>query len=275
VNLTNIFIISPPPSSSFNPGVFAIGRVRTSVNPSLTFTQNYNVSLTPFPTSAFLLCAFSSSVSIRCTSISHEFYERVSIPSGGDTFFGFEVPSALGAPVQAPQLQDAAPSDNSGIAGPPAWIGAAIVVPLVVIISGAILLAVLLIRRRKRQDKSTNGTKNADVEMQNSPSGKGKEGNYVSIGPEKEGGQYAAIDATTQTRDADERMRRTVSAVQKKKKNWEIPFEELRFQKELGSGAFGSVWKGKWFDTDVAIKQSLLVSATSASQADFETEAKV
>ena len=36
---------------------------------------------------------------------------------------------------------------------------------------------------------------------------------------------------------------------------WEIPRSSLDFQKKLGAGQFGEVWKGKWKGTtDVAIK---------------------
>jgi hypothetical protein len=202
--------------------------------------------------------------------------------------FGFTFPNVPIAPPPEEPIAEPEPSESSGEPSQDvvaAWLPAAIAVPIVVVVAVVVFIIILIVVRRRRAaagGEAKTGEPTTDVEMA-AP----KNDNYVSIsGPNSPrggrsggleastGGQYAALDPTSGM--DEERLRRTQSAVyMKKKRNWEIPFEQLKFQKELGSGAFGSVWKGKWFDTDVAIKQSLLVSTTSTSQADFETEAKV
>lgn len=36
---------------------------------------------------------------------------------------------------------------------------------------------------------------------------------------------------------------------------WKIKYEDLEFEKEIGKGAFGCVYKGSYFGTEVAIKK--------------------
>ncbi|KAL6040051.1 non-membrane spanning protein tyrosine kinase [Balamuthia mandrillaris] len=43
-------------------------------------------------------------------------------------------------------------------------------------------------------------------------------------------------------------------SVEKRGFKWEIPFVELEFEEQIGRGAFGVVWRGKWRATPVAIK---------------------
>jgi len=53
-----------------------------------------------------------------------------------------------------------------------------------------------------------------------------------------------------------------------------INYNELVFKKQIGKGAFGEVWRGKWHDTDVAIKK-LLDALDEKQQKEFVAEAKV
>ncbi|KAL6066360.1 Tyrosine-protein kinase BTK [Balamuthia mandrillaris] len=58
---------------------------------------------------------------------------------------------------------------------------------------------------------------------------------------------------------------------------WEIDYNELVMEKEIGRGAFGTVFKGKWRNTQVAIKTIRQdVSYLSAKELDeFKSEAKL
>lgn len=53
--------------------------------------------------------------------------------------------------------------------------------------------------------------------------------------------------------------------------SYEIPIQDLVFEKEIGRGAFGVVYKGQWRDSNVAIKQLLLEETSGAV---FERELK-
>ncbi|KAL6079713.1 Mitogen-activated protein kinase kinase kinase 7 [Balamuthia mandrillaris] len=55
---------------------------------------------------------------------------------------------------------------------------------------------------------------------------------------------------------------------------WEIPFDEMEFEKEIGKGAFGVVWKGSWRDSEVAIKQLLRLQSKSDVEA-FQAEVEL
>jgi len=50
--------------------------------------------------------------------------------------------------------------------------------------------------------------------------------------------------------------------------------ENLKFDHQIGKGAFGEVWRGKWCEVDVAIKK-LLDSLDEKQQEEFLAEAKV
>lgn len=201
---------------------------------------------------------------------------------------------APAVPAPAPGLSESANSGNGA-----AIIGG-ILGPLL-----AIALAVgifLFIRRRRQQKKAVDEEKlNEDVEKGKADkSAKNNSSNYGPVGitstieptkkkakkndgessetsDEAPPNQYGAIASS------DGKLERTVSGIdqskkllkQKKQDDWQIPFEDLSFERELGSGAFGSVWKGLWNMAPVAIKQSLLVSASATQQADFEHEAKL
>ena len=52
--------------------------------------------------------------------------------------------------------------------------------------------------------------------------------------------------------------------------HWEIDFEEMELGKELGRGAFGVVYKGKWRLQDVAIKEVPPERVTQMTPKDFD-----
>jgi serine/threonine protein kinase len=58
---------------------------------------------------------------------------------------------------------------------------------------------------------------------------------------------------------------------------WRIKARDVTLGKELGAGAFGVVWKGKWHDNNVAIKQIKLDNiggnaAHAKAMAEFANE---
>lgn len=54
---------------------------------------------------------------------------------------------------------------------------------------------------------------------------------------------------------------------------WLIPYSDLTFQKKLGQGAFGVVFRGKWRTAPVAIKQSTILAVDQDALEDFKQEA--
>lgn len=58
--------------------------------------------------------------------------------------------------------------------------------------------------------------------------------------------------------------------ISEKKSKWEIDFAELEIGKELGSGAYGIVYYGKWRGSEVAIKK--VISQSEKDLEDFRQE---
>ncbi|KAL6050303.1 Mast/stem cell growth factor receptor [Balamuthia mandrillaris] len=56
---------------------------------------------------------------------------------------------------------------------------------------------------------------------------------------------------------------------------WEIPFEELEFEEEIGKGGFGVVWRGKWRETPVAIKMFNSIMDSLALKENFQAEMNI
>lgn len=57
-------------------------------------------------------------------------------------------------------------------------------------------------------------------------------------------------------------------------KTWEIPFNEIAVQKELGKGAYGVVYEGKWRNQTVAMKR-IMGELTNEQLQDFLSEAEL
>ncbi|KAL6063202.1 Tyrosine-protein kinase abl1 [Balamuthia mandrillaris] len=56
---------------------------------------------------------------------------------------------------------------------------------------------------------------------------------------------------------------------------WEIPFSELEFDEQIGQGCFGTVWKGTWRETTVAIKMFNSIMDSETSKANFKAESDI
>ncbi|KAL6047159.1 ptk6 protein tyrosine kinase [Balamuthia mandrillaris] len=95
------------------------------------------------------------------------------------------------------------------------------------------LLGLLLLLRKRRQAQRKRFATDTDVEMEDV---------YAFKEDVQHGDKH--LSAATNTGDYP-----------KASVAWEIPFEELEFEEEVGKGAFSVVWKGSWRDSEVAIKQ--------------------
>jgi hypothetical protein len=59
------------------------------------------------------------------------------------------------------------------------------------------------------------------------------------------------------------------------KNQWAIPYSDLVFESKLGKGAYGTVYRGEWNSTPVAIKQSNLVVASESDLEELRHEAEL
>eukprot|EP00339_Tiarina_fusa_P004927 CAMPEP_0117026930 /NCGR_PEP_ID=MMETSP0472-20121206/19743_1 /TAXON_ID=693140 ORGANISM="Tiarina fusus, Strain LIS" /NCGR_SAMPLE_ID=MMETSP0472 /ASSEMBLY_ACC=CAM_ASM_000603 /LENGTH=482 /DNA_ID=CAMNT_0004734057 /DNA_START=39 /DNA_END=1487 /DNA_ORIENTATION=+ len=56
------------------------------------------------------------------------------------------------------------------------------------------------------------------------------------------------------------------------REGFSISYDELNFEKKIGAGAFGEVWKGEWAGTGVAIKKILKADISEDDLEEFSTE---
>lgn len=56
------------------------------------------------------------------------------------------------------------------------------------------------------------------------------------------------------------------------REGFNILYHEIEFEKKIGAGAFGEVWKGEWAGTSVAIKKILKVDISEDDLKEFATE---
>lgn len=57
--------------------------------------------------------------------------------------------------------------------------------------------------------------------------------------------------------------------------NWFIDVKKLRIGSELGSGAFGRVYKAQYLGTTVCVKQIVNAAVTGTPKDEFEHEVKM
>jgi len=56
------------------------------------------------------------------------------------------------------------------------------------------------------------------------------------------------------------------------REGFSIAYQEIKFEKKIGAGAFGEVWKGEWAGTDVAIKKILKADIKESDLGEFAAE---
>ncbi|KAL6073324.1 Tyrosine-protein kinase [Balamuthia mandrillaris] len=148
---------------------------------------------------------------------------------------------------------DAKEEDDEPIGEKPEFIaGLSVGLFLLLLLIVAIIVALLVLRKRKESKKKLTTTASM-LEMDDVS---GEYGYKVDV---EKGGKKPSKKATKQTGDGGIA--------------WEISFEDLEFEKEIGRGAFGVVWRGTWRDSEVAIKR---LNITRSEQIEaFKAEAEL
>ncbi|KAL6067072.1 non-specific protein-tyrosine kinase [Balamuthia mandrillaris] len=75
--------------------------------------------------------------------------------------------------------------------------------------------------------------------------------------------------------EVDEEMRVSKAAASNQSFQWEIPFSELEFEEEIGNGCFGTVWRGAWRETTVAIKMFNSIKDSETAKTNFKAECDI
>lgn len=75
--------------------------------------------------------------------------------------------------------------------------------------------------------------------------------------------------ASTQASASPSKARVDASAC---REGYNINYNEIKFIKKIGAGAFGEVWKGEWAGTDVAIKKILKADISESDLNEFSSE---
>ncbi|KAL6045682.1 Tyrosine-protein kinase abl1 [Balamuthia mandrillaris] len=135
---------------------------------------------------------------------------------------------------------------------------AGLTVGLLVLVVVVVVVLVAVVVLRKRASARRNKVDKDALEMEDGAEYGFKEDASSKASREKEGkASWAGGEGTT-----------TKSGFA-----WEISFEDLDFEEEIGRGAFGVVWRGTWRDSQVAIKQ---LNITQAKEIDaFKAEAEL
>ena len=84
-------------------------------------------------------------------------------------------------------------------------------------------------------------------------------------------GSYYGFDSSNSPTDSSSNAKQTVSA-SAMREGFSISYNELNFEKKIGAGAFGEVWKGEWAGTSVAIKKILKADISEDDLQEFSTE---
>jgi Protein tyrosine and serine/threonine kinase len=143
-------------------------------------------------------------------------------------------------------------------------IGVAVGVCLVVVL---VAVAVVLVRRRRRDDASLPGDP-VELDSVNISGIQSRQSEYSAIsvrGGDSDGGSpdsgYSNLPESAFAGMSPSGLpssygggSEAVKAFAEREKDWDMDFGELKLDKEVGSGAFGSVWKAKWRATAVAVK---------------------
>jgi hypothetical protein len=216
----------------------------------------------------------------------------VSAPSA--TQVPTSVPTAtIPAPVQAaplaksPDMQQSSASSAAVGGGVGGGFAAALLI--------AGIIAFVVIRRKKNREKSdttehasspasddaSNGaTTYGNMGETNKPKRNPKEGKQNQYGglaakPSSEKEDNSSSDSSSASGSGGAEMAaRQAKALEGFKPEWMIPFEDLTFEKKIGQGAFGMVYKGKWRKrTAVAIKQSSFMAVDESQLEAFKKEA--
>ncbi|KAL6071656.1 Serine/threonine-protein kinase svkA [Balamuthia mandrillaris] len=137
-------------------------------------------------------------------------------------------------------------SSNDGVGAE--VIAPVVVVSILLVLAVAAIVAVVVVRRRMAQQQ------NKKVE-------------------DLESGMDDLVYASPSGQKAGTRKRTRKERNGEDGPTWEIDFDELEFQEEIGRGAFGVVWRAIWRDSEVAVKK--LNGMDEHELEDFRAEALV
>ncbi|KAL6059466.1 Mast/stem cell growth factor receptor [Balamuthia mandrillaris] len=153
------------------------------------------------------------------------------------------------------RLDDSSSSDNSNtlIVGLSVGIG----VPLLLIVVALLLLFIILRRRKMQRLQRSKEDMRRDAELDLYATGS----NGSFGGPRNNTVKGGVMNVVS------ENYQRTSS--------WEIPFAELEFDEEIGKGCFGTVWRGTWRETTVAIKMFNSIMDSETAKANFKAECEI
>eukprot|EP01114_Cavostelium_apophysatum_P020602 TRINITY_DN6952_c0_g1_i2.p1 TRINITY_DN6952_c0_g1~~TRINITY_DN6952_c0_g1_i2.p1 ORF type:complete len:962 (-),score=141.12 TRINITY_DN6952_c0_g1_i2:48-2933(-) len=147
---------------------------------------------------------------------------------------------------------------------------------------GAVVVALVFIAHRKRNFKEDYAFEHdAGLELGNED--ELNDSHYEKIGSANR--NYSVIPTAAEVDAADlygvERKTERINNDEKPlkegipKESWEIDYDELKIEKEIGRGAYGVVYKGVYRSTPVAVKQLFAEGLTPEAVSDFKRETQV
>ncbi|KAL6068888.1 Vascular endothelial growth factor receptor [Balamuthia mandrillaris] len=155
------------------------------------------------------------------------------------------------------EQQDKNNSESDSNMALPIGLAIGLGVPIVLLLVGLAILLVLLRRRKKRarlerQHEDMNA-KEDSMELYAT-------GDLNAVGA-------ASNNARNRTELKNEKDNGSLQ--------WQIPFSELEFDEQIGQGCFGTVWRGTWRETRVAIKMFNSIMDSKTSKANFKAESEI
>lgn len=185
---------------------------------------------------------------------------------------------------------------NGNVGEPPFWIIGLVVALLAV---AAIIIGIVVWRRRQQKKNNKEAESNGKTELveknQNStygalgaadskPKSTGGSSLYGSISAGSGGAAVKQRKGVLKTEEAEEsgsdvesdhldKLSQMLSTEFDSK--WYIPFEDIKFLKVLGRGAYGQVHKAKWNGGLVAVKQTMALQIDQTGVEEFKHEARL
>ncbi|KAL6059452.1 Protein kinase, ATP binding site,Tyrosine-protein kinase, active site,Protein kinase domain,Protein [Balamuthia mandrillaris] len=195
-------------------------------------------------------------VAVECAT---NYPQSITNPVYQQTFQFIHVSNVPGDGDSTPseRADDAESDDNTSLI---VGLTLGLILPFMLIMFAALIILFIILRRRKEQRlQQSQRDMERDAEMDvYAPAGN------IFMGKEKseKGGDKTVTPV-------NENYQRTST--------WEIPFAELEFDEEIGKGnrEFGTVWRGTWRETTVAIKMFNSIMDSETAKANFKAECEI
>ncbi|KAL6063207.1 Tyrosine kinase, catalytic domain, variant 2 [Balamuthia mandrillaris] len=146
--------------------------------------------------------------------------------------------------------------DSSNVALP-VGLAVGLGIPVLLFLVGLVILFVVLRRKRRASLEKQHADMTAPMED-------GSMELYAT-------GDLTAVAASSKRHKRKETKKEKVNG----SLQWEIPFSELEFDEQIGQGCFGTVWRGTWRETTVAIKMFNSIMDSETSKANFKAESAI